>query len=595
MQYSARRWLMSLVLAVTGATVPAVAQKVPDRWLDRDPAPASPRQPQIVAAGAAVFVVWVSDRGGGRNIYFNRSLDRGDTWLPVDRRLNTEVSARPVAELAQIAVVDDSVYVVWAEVRQSRYQIRFNSSHDQGATWLAADVQLDPQSTRGGSFPTIAASGEHVYVAWVDGLFTQSELIFNRSLDRGATWLSGGVRVPSTPAGTSRVGSPRLVAEGDRVYLVWLDWRGLFRTNSDVYFNRSLDAGTTWLATDVRLQTSASAPLSASHARLAAEGDRVYAVWSDPRDGSRDIYFNRSVDAGATWLSSDVRLDTSSVPGSQSSSSPVIAVDATGVYACWSNQRTSTMTDIRFNRSLDAGVTWLPSDQRLDRGAERHLASKPQLAASGSRVFATWSELRPPGNGTDIYYNRSFDRGTTWHGVDRRLDTGSPRGAESSSDVALACGDDAVYAVWLDRRAPRTGIYFNIPFGFGTYARGKFGSGGLVPAISGSGLAVIGQDVTVDVASGLGGTGGAMLIGGPGSKISAVVLGGFIVVNPALTVPIALDGAAGVAGAGSASLPLTLPPMPALVGAHINCQAALLDPGASFGVALTAGLELWIG
>ena len=57
-------------------------------------------------------------------------------------------------------------------------------------------------------------------------------------------------------------------------------------------------------------------------------------------------------------------------------------------------------------------------------------------------------------------------------------------------------------------------------------------------------------------------------------------LGGAILVEPAFSVPFVLGGT------GSTSLSLTLPNDEAFVGANLNFQGIVLDPGASFGVAM---------
>ena len=96
---------------------------------------------------------------------------------------------------------------------------------------------------------------------------------------------------------------PRIAADGQSVYVIWEDFRnGTFPMVSDIYFNRSLDGGTTWLPTDVRLNVGVApgATLALDH-DIAVSGSVVYVVWEDQRNGSngqgRDVYLNRSVSA----------------------------------------------------------------------------------------------------------------------------------------------------------------------------------------------------------------------------------------------------------------------------------------------------------
>ena len=120
---------------------------------------------------------------------------------------------------------------------------------------------------------------------------------------------------------------PKIAASGREVYLRWEDGRN---GNSDIYLNRSLDAGSTRLPLNVRLDTG-SAPGAAysSRPRVATAGGAFMVVWEDGRNGWPDIYENRSLDAGSTWLATDVRLDTGDAPGTSSSGPAALAVTAT--------------------------------------------------------------------------------------------------------------------------------------------------------------------------------------------------------------------------------------------------------------------------
>ncbi len=82
---------------------------------------------------------------------------------------------------------------------------------------------------------------------------------------------------------------------------------------------------------------------------------------------------------------------------------------------------------------------------------------------------------------------------------------------------------------------------------------------------------------------------------GLGSQVMLPLSGGTLLVQPALTLPFALGGIAGIGGAGAGYVPLALPSLPALLGVNFNLQAAIVDPGVAAGLALTAALEVWIG
>src|SRR5262249_9166614 len=152
----------------------------------------------------------------------------------------------------------------------------------------------------------------------------------------------------------------------------------------------------TWLGHDVQVNQTLPATVDSSNAGVAAVGSSVFVTWADTRNSpvnTYDIYFNRSLDGGATWLTQDVRLDTDA-PGSSNSNNPRIAASGSSVYVVWRDTRNGA-GDIYFNRSLDGGVTWSTQDVRLDTDAPGAAESQDvQIAASGSRVFAVWWDQR---------------------------------------------------------------------------------------------------------------------------------------------------------------------------------------------------------
>lgn len=104
---------------------------------------------------------------------------------------------------------------------------------------------------------------------------------------------------------------------------------------------------------DTRLNVGAPPGMHfAQEPRIATSGISVYVVWWDTRDSLGDIHLNRSLDAGATWLSPDVRLDVGTAPGAASSHSPEIAASGGSVYAVWVDERNGGQ-DVYFNRSMD--------------------------------------------------------------------------------------------------------------------------------------------------------------------------------------------------------------------------------------------------
>jgi hypothetical protein len=119
------------------------------------------------------------------------------------------------------------------------------------------------------------------------------------------------------------------------------------------------------------------------------------------------------------------------------------------------------------------------------------------------------------------------------------------------------------------------------------YGNGLAGSGGFVPDLSGTGEAIYGGEITVELTQGLGATNGFLYIG-PGSA-SYPLFGGELLVFPiTISIPITLSGSSGVPGAGSFSLSSTV-----FAGdLTLYLQVFLNDPGAPHDVSMSNGLEI---
>ncbi|MEM7203481.1 MAG: sialidase family protein [Planctomycetota bacterium] len=593
----------ALLWAVSAAAVApsSVAQRVPDTLIS-DGAVAA--KPSIAVSGSDVWVAWSDRRAGLGDIYVNRSRDGGASWGREARVDGTPAGSR-ASTLPTIAASGDEVWLLWQERRtyacgeiSCAYDpdAYLRRSLDGGATWLA-EQDLDggyAYTFLNDVRPRLAVSDNHVYVVFEDHEnWYDSDIHFRSSSDGGATFATE-VRIDRAPFTGDGSYVPEVAGSGAYAYVAWLDTRHGALAN-DVYFTRSLDGGQTWLVADRRVSTAqpAGTPARTHGLQVAAEGLDVWVVWADDTNGGNDIFLNHSFDGGNSWLPAPVRLDTDD-PGVGDSRQPRLAAVGDSVYVVWQDDRNG-QPDIYFNRSLDGGSTWLPVDLRLDRDPAGEAAStNPQIAAESSAVYVVWEDAR---NGaTDVRFNRSWNGGTLWRDSDVRLDTGVPAGTATSMAPVVAAGRDMAHAVWTDdRRSGRLEAFHNVPFGFLPYGDSTSGTGGFAPTLAGAGSATISSAVALELRNGLGGAPGAVLIGGPGGRVAAPVFGGTLLVAVAAHLPIVLGGPIGSAGDGALDVPFVIPVSPSLLGADFYFQAMFVDPSALGSVSMTAGVELWIG
>lgn len=337
-----------------------------------------------------------------------------------------------------VATVGGNVYVTWEDARiGGDYKIYFKRSTTYGSSWQA-DQQLTTNAARA-AYPSIAAYGSYVYIAWWDTRDgANGEIYFKRSENYGQVWY-GDQRLTVNTASSLK---PSVAVSGRYVYVVWYDLRD---GNSEIYFKRSTDNGLTWGA-DTRLTFNASA---SEFPNVAAVGANVYVAWQDKRNINWDIYFKRSTNYGATW-GSDTRLTTSTAD----QVNPSIAAWGYDVDVVWTDNRYgASNTEIFLRRSLNLGVSWL-SEMRLTNNA--YLSTLAVVAVMGKSVYVVWEDNR---TGTwEIYFKESPNRGLYWT-PDRRLSATPTHSQWPSIAVGGADWND-VYVAWSDLRDVNYEIYF---------------------------------------------------------------------------------------------------------------------------------------
>lgn len=230
------------------------------------------------------------------------------------------------------------------------------------------------------------------------------------------------------------------MADGKTVHVV-------FARGGKIEYRRSEDCGVSWGHT-VSLTSGGAAQCPCS---LELSGQTLHLIWPDSRNGTWEMYYKRSRDAGKTW-GEDARL----TPGVDLFRLGT-AVSGTNVHAAWGSRSllekvpvtgwTWTWGEIYYKRSTDDGATW-EKDVRLTQPDAS--AMRPGIAVSGQYVHVAWFDRRDakriPGYDWDIYYKRSTDGGATW-GPDVRMSR-TPEHSRHPQVVATAGG--TVCCIWED-------------------------------------------------------------------------------------------------------------------------------------------------
>ena len=214
------------------------------------------------------------------SIYVLISPDWGETWN--GRGKNVAFLSSTPQEMT-VRASGDNVYLVW--VNESSYPVagHYSRSTDQGLTW--SDEIVFTEDERGGQMPYIAICDTHVVVNWVGYQYSPhaftGDLFIKQSFDGGATWGEEQVLTDS-----HRVWMGSVYIEDSLIVATWQDTR-FEGSNNEAMVRYSTDSGSSW-SEEERLSYGDYD----SHAPIACRtGDRIHVLWGDMRREAPGLYY----------------------------------------------------------------------------------------------------------------------------------------------------------------------------------------------------------------------------------------------------------------------------------------------------------------
>jgi len=385
--------------------------------------PGHSQNPQIFTVGAYVYTLWMDDTHGSRDIFFRRSVDKGNTFGDT-----INLSNNPGASLNPSMVASRStsnLYVVWEHIPGNNGEILFTRSTDGGRTF-ENPISLGNNTGLNG-FPQVALSenNTNVYVVWHDA---QNGIKLRRSTDNGSTFETA-TRLSDKNKDSQ---NPQIsVSQDNNVYVVWQsNHQG---NNGQIMFTRSTDNG-----------SSFENPISLG---------KVDGI--DRTNGDNPKHKKDTISEEQNILSFHPRI----VKPPASKDVYVVWYSGINVF----HLRYHLLTDILFSRSTDNGETfedpisltnnsvWV---KNTDNGAP--FASPvsldgysgwpidPQMAVSqDNNVYIAWQSNPQAGDG-EIMFTRSTDNGASF----KKAISISDKNGNSIDPQMAVSQDNNVYMVW---------------------------------------------------------------------------------------------------------------------------------------------------
>ncbi|RPI13429.1 MAG: T9SS C-terminal target domain-containing protein [Ignavibacteriae bacterium] len=388
-----------------------------------------------------------------------------DNILFVNNNLtvNTAPQNEPSVRISRIN--SNIVVAAWRDFRLGYTnpvirRIGYSYSTNGGLTWAAPQLLPDPM-------PGHATQSDPVLMSDNNGIFyiattsreatnVRGETVVYRSTNNGVNWLKYSVAAASSSFEDKEWITCDLVPGSPNFNNLYITWT---RIGSGIRFVKSSNGGLNW-TTPVNVGDN-----SAGQGSNVAVGTNyyIYVVWGE----SAGIKFDKSTNGG-TSFGTDYQL--SNVVGNVKGSFPFISVDYSNhatrgnVYVVWADNRGGN-DDVWFNRSTNAGANWLTNPVRVNDVQTGH-QYKPAIACdTNGNIGVIYYDERTGAGIVNSWYAFSTNQGTTWN--NQRVSDSSFTYISIGSEVRNGeyIGIDAyqnkVITVWCDDRkgTPNQEIY----------------------------------------------------------------------------------------------------------------------------------------
>jgi hypothetical protein len=307
--------------------------------------------PHIVAYDNYAHVFWANyGTGADRIIYYRRSTDAGDSWLPKQVIKKSVFGISPGGQ--RTTAKDGILYLTYSWGDEYGADMRLRRSTDHGETWEEENIMdsvcmLAPRD--------LASNSGGLHMVGQGSYGEAYEIFYYRSTDFGETWTSC---VPISHLDDIHSQWPAISADDSGgVYATWFDYKySPYGWTGDIFLRRSTDNGETWepiisLTDDPRGIGS----------DVCADSFGVHVVWHDQRhsdSSNSEIYYRKSSDGGVSWLPEE-RL-TAALGRSDD---PTITTSLCNVHVAWIDSRDLSYQDIYYKKH----ESYIPGDANGDR------------------------------------------------------------------------------------------------------------------------------------------------------------------------------------------------------------------------------------
>src|SRR3989339_587834 len=227
-------------------------------------------------------------------------------------------------------------------------------------------------------------------IVWVDNKNTDLDLFLHFYEQNGNPASTLPVRVNTNAVGDGSAQSePSIISDNDdNTYIFWTDERN---GDKDVYAAKISKSGNfLWSPDNKKINTDPGSANQYSPDTARDSSGYFYIVWTDERNGDKDIYAQKyDTDGNPEWADD---LEISHDTDSANQEEPAIAIDATdNIYVVWTDERNGDKDIYAQKYDTDGNNLWT-QDLRISLSFTSSNEYNPDVTINpnNNKPFATW-------------------------------------------------------------------------------------------------------------------------------------------------------------------------------------------------------------